>query len=88
MNSLNWGSSSALVEGAASERNFSEGSGSVWGNLDAEDKNEELREACGVFGCVTAQDCPAGVVNVAQVIYLGLVALQHRYVAGCFLTQM
>lgn len=39
---------------------------------------EELREACGVIGCMLARSTPDGVVNVARMIYLGLVALQHR----------
>lgn len=39
---------------------------------------EELREACGVIGCVLARNTPEGIVNVAKMIYLGLVALQHR----------
>ncbi|XP_042875268.1 amidophosphoribosyltransferase-like isoform X2 [Penaeus japonicus] len=49
-----------------------------WGSADAEGDDEELREACGVFGCVVARNTPEGSVNAAQVIYLGLVALQHR----------
>lgn len=51
----------------------------TWGNL-AEDSNsgEELREACGVFGCVLAKDAPDDSVSPAHIIYLGLVALQHR----------
>ncbi|XP_045102172.1 amidophosphoribosyltransferase-like isoform X3 [Portunus trituberculatus] len=38
----------------------------------------ELREACGVIGCMLARSTPDGMVNVARMIYLGLVALQHR----------
>ncbi|KAK3868654.1 hypothetical protein Pcinc_025978 [Petrolisthes cinctipes] len=44
-------------------------------------EENELREACGVFGCVLANRGEAGPVDpvsVAQVICLGLVALQHR----------
>ncbi|KAG1710432.1 Amidophosphoribosyltransferase [Nymphon striatum] len=37
---------------------------------------EEMNEYCGVFGCVTKQ--PNNDNNVAQVICLGLVAIQHR----------
>ena len=36
-----------------------------------------LTHECGVFGCVAAGDWPTQ-VDVAQVICLGLVALQHR----------
>ena len=36
-----------------------------------------MREACGVFGCVAAGDWPTN-VDVAHLLYLGLVALQHR----------
>lgn len=36
-----------------------------------------MRHECGVFGCVAAGDWPTQ-IDVAQVICLGLVALQHR----------
>lgn len=36
-----------------------------------------LTHECGVFGCVAAGDWPTQ-IDVAQVICLGLVALQHR----------
>uniref|UniRef100_A0A8C4SRE6 Glutamine amidotransferase type-2 domain-containing protein n=1 Tax=Erpetoichthys calabaricus TaxID=27687 RepID=A0A8C4SRE6_ERPCA len=36
-----------------------------------------IREECGVFGCVAAGQWPTQ-LEVAQVITLGLVALQHR----------
>ncbi|XP_063608996.1 amidophosphoribosyltransferase-like, partial [Penaeus indicus] len=49
-----------------------------WGSAEEGADEDELREACGVFGCVVARNTPEGSVNVAQVIYLGLVALQHR----------
>ncbi|XP_037798533.1 amidophosphoribosyltransferase-like [Penaeus monodon] len=49
-----------------------------WGSADEGADEDELREACGVFGCVVARNTPEGSVNVAQVVYLGLVALQHR----------
>lgn len=52
--------------------------GGGWGNIAGDPPEEQLREACGVFGCVLAKDAPPGSVNLAQVIYLGLVALQHR----------
>ena len=38
----------------------------------------ELREACGVFGCVATGEWPTE-VDIAHTIFLGLVALQHRY---------
>ncbi|XP_064636847.1 amidophosphoribosyltransferase-like [Lineus longissimus] len=41
------------------------------------DDGTELREACGVFGCVAAGEWPAE-VDVANVISLGLVGVQHR----------
>ncbi|ROT85473.1 putative amidophosphoribosyltransferase-like [Penaeus vannamei] len=49
-----------------------------WGSAEGGADEEELREACGVFGCVVARNTPEGSVNASQVIYLGLVALQHR----------
>lgn len=43
-------------------------------------KEEEtgLTHECGVFGCIATGDWPSQ-IDVAQVICLGLVALQHRY---------
>ena len=38
-----------------------------------------IGEECGVFGCVAAGEWPTQ-LEVAQVITLGLTALQHRYV--------
>ncbi|XP_046352698.1 amidophosphoribosyltransferase-like [Haliotis cracherodii] len=38
---------------------------------------EELREACGVFGCVAAGKWPTQ-LDIAHIIHLGLVGLQHR----------
>ena len=37
----------------------------------------DLREACGVFGCVAAGDWPTQ-LDVPHIICLGLVGLQHR----------
>jgi hypothetical protein len=37
-----------------------------------------LTHECGVFGCIAAGEWPTQ-IDVAQVICLGLVALQHRY---------
>lgn len=49
------------------------------GQVEESDGDGELREECGVFGCVLAKaEAGQDLVNVAQVIYLGLVALQHR----------
>lgn len=36
-----------------------------------------LREACGIFGCVASGEWPTE-LDVAQIVCLGLVALQHR----------
>lgn len=36
-----------------------------------------LGEECGVFGCVAAGEWPTH-LEVAQILTLGLVALQHR----------
>lgn len=36
-----------------------------------------IGEECGVFGCVAAGDWPTQ-LEVAQILTLGLVALQHR----------
>jgi hypothetical protein len=40
-----------------------------------------LTHECGVFGCVATGEWPTQ-IDVAQVICLGLVALQHRYCTG------
>ena len=37
-----------------------------------------IGEECGVFGCVAAGEWPTQ-LEVAQVLTLGLTALQHRY---------
>jgi len=36
-----------------------------------------LKDACGVFACILSEGVKD--VNVANVVYLGLIALQHRY---------
>jgi hypothetical protein len=36
-----------------------------------------LTHECGVFGCVAAGEWPSQ-IDVAQVVCLGLIALQHR----------
>lgn len=38
----------------------------------------ELREACGIFGCVATRNQQVP-LDVPTVISLGLVGLQHRY---------
>jgi hypothetical protein len=38
-----------------------------------------LTHECGVFGCIATGDWPTQ-IDVAQVVCLGLVALQHRSV--------
>jgi len=37
----------------------------------------ELKEKCGVFGCIANGDWPTN-LDCAHIIYLGLVGLQHR----------
>lgn len=49
------------------------------------DSNEELREACGIFGCVARGEWPTN-LDVAHIIYLGLIALQHRGQESCGIT--
>ncbi|XP_014673592.1 PREDICTED: amidophosphoribosyltransferase-like [Priapulus caudatus] len=44
---------------------------------DDNDGSSGLREACGVFACVAAGAWPTH-LDIAHVIYLGLVGLQHR----------
>ena len=39
---------------------------------------------CGVFGCISSGEWPTQ-IDVAQIICLGLVALQHRFVLSLFL---
>lgn len=43
-----------------------------------------IGEECGVFGCVAAGEWPTQ-LEVAQILTLGLVALQHRQVKSLFL---
>ncbi|XP_037077731.1 LOW QUALITY PROTEIN: amidophosphoribosyltransferase-like [Pollicipes pollicipes] len=44
---------------------------------EARDEEPEMREACGVFGVVAAPPWPTQ-LQVAQTVYMGLVAIQHR----------
>ena len=37
-----------------------------------------LAHACGVFACIRADGVSSGEVDVASIISLGLVSLQHR----------
>ncbi|XP_076042652.1 phosphoribosylamidotransferase 2 [Oratosquilla oratoria] len=55
-------------------------SGTTWGRYADDDVAEEdvPRDACGVFGCVLTEDAAKNKNLVSHVIYLGLVALQHR----------
>lgn len=41
------------------------------------DTDSDMQEACGVFGCVATGSWPTQ-LDVANVICLGLVGLQHR----------
>lgn len=45
--------------------------------VEIEETSEELREACGIFGCIANGEWPTN-LDVAHIIYLGLIALQHR----------
>ncbi|XP_041358673.1 amidophosphoribosyltransferase-like [Gigantopelta aegis] len=38
---------------------------------------DEMKDACGVFGCVAGGNWPSQ-LDVAQIIHLGLIGLQHR----------
>ena len=49
--------------------------------------NYGLREACGVFGCV-ARDNMTAEQDVASIIQLGLVGLQHRLICDYHLWSM
>lgn len=42
------------------------------------EESEELREACGIFGCIASGEWPTN-LDISHIIYLGLIALQHRY---------
>lgn len=53
-----------------------EGSASLIGEMHDEETSG-LTHECGVFGCIGTGQWPTK-VDVAQVICLGLVALQHR----------
>ena len=50
------------------------GSNSSMSGADADVDDYGLREACGLFGCVSLS---AG-VDVAHIVHLGLVGVQHR----------
>ncbi|UYV62669.1 PPAT [Cordylochernes scorpioides] len=38
---------------------------------------DEMNEACGIFGCIGADDWPTN-MDIPHIIYLGLMGLQHR----------
>lgn len=44
---------------------------------DPDNETTGLTHECGVFGCVAAGEWPSQ-IDVAQVVCLGLIALQHR----------
>lgn len=46
--------------------------------MSVEEDDRQLRHECGVFGCIASDPWPTPDVDVAQVICLGLLALQHR----------
>ncbi|XP_071951352.1 amidophosphoribosyltransferase-like [Antedon mediterranea] len=46
-------------------------------SLEPYEDDFRLEEACGVFGCVAAGDWPTQ-LDVAHIIHLGLIGLQHR----------
>ncbi|GIY28965.1 hypothetical protein CDAR_79061 [Caerostris darwini] len=41
------------------------------------ENTKELRDSCGVFGIVAAGEWPTK-LEVTELIYLGLIAIQHR----------
>ncbi|XP_015910144.1 amidophosphoribosyltransferase isoform X10 [Parasteatoda tepidariorum] len=45
----------------------------------------ELQTACGIFGCLATGEWPTN-LDVAHIIYLGLIALQHRGQESCGIT--
>ncbi|XP_055932416.1 amidophosphoribosyltransferase-like [Argiope bruennichi] len=47
-----------------------------------EENSDALREACGLFGCIATGHWPTN-LDVAHIIYLGLIALQHRGQESC-----
>ncbi|XP_054718266.1 amidophosphoribosyltransferase-like [Uloborus diversus] len=54
-------------------------------NHEGKEEDFELREACGLFGCVASGEWPTN-LDVAHIIYLGLIALQHRGQESCGIT--
>ncbi|XP_035214009.1 amidophosphoribosyltransferase-like [Stegodyphus dumicola] len=51
----------------------------------SENADFELKEACGLFGIVASGDWPTN-LDVAHIVYLGLIALQHRGQESCGIT--
>ncbi|PVD34500.1 hypothetical protein C0Q70_05775 [Pomacea canaliculata] len=56
---------------------MSRGEPSHAGQERASDAEYGLREACGVFGCVATDSWPTD-LDVAHIVHLGLIGLQHR----------
>lgn len=54
----------------------------IFSNKYPDESNDELHEACGVFGCIAAGEWPpppkSTNLDVPHIICLGLVGLQHR----------
>ena len=50
---------------------------------DIEDGLQQLQDKCGIFGCIANGDWPTN-LDVAHIICLGLVGLQHRYCSIVF----
>lgn len=48
----------------------------------SEFNTDELREACGLFGCIATGKWPTN-LDISHIIYLGLIALQHRGQESC-----
>lgn len=50
----------------------------LWSDQDDYSLGEALGEKCGVFGCIANGEWPTN-LDVAHIICLGLVGLQHRF---------
>ncbi|GIY69562.1 amidophosphoribosyltransferase [Caerostris extrusa] len=51
-------------------------------SLELEESPDGLQEACGLFGCMASGKWPTN-LDVSHIIYLGLIALQHRGQESC-----
>lgn len=47
-------------------------------NSDGDDGMEYLQDKCGIFACIANGEWPTN-LDVAHIICLGLVGLQHRF---------